>query len=131
MNIIEKRQFLEHSILTLIRPMPNIDDEQIERLMRLHEFMKAENLTIIPDMLRTMTIKHEKQPIASAILLLLTMNYFDLERRVIAREKKMIRLGWFDHCSDSYSMRLCRAKATRIWYRQQGRRISLREAFDL
>jgi hypothetical protein len=69
MNIIEKRQFLEHSTLTLIRPMPNIDDEQIERLMRLHEFMKAEGLTIIPDMLRTMTIKHEKQEIAFAILL--------------------------------------------------------------
>jgi hypothetical protein len=55
----------------------------------------------------------------------------DLEIRTIQRTKARMRLGWFDHCSDSWDMRQARAKAVRLWYRLQGRRITLREAFDL
>jgi hypothetical protein len=38
------------------------------------------------------------------------------------------RIGWFDYSSDSYDMRVVQARALRIYLRQRGDRIKLREA---
>lgn len=48
--------------------------------------------------------------------------------RIKAKTLQRLRVGWFDHCSDSYDMRLVNARAWRIVCRLRGERISLRDA---
>ncbi len=59
------------------------------------------------------------------------MTLREIESRVLNKTLANMRIGWFDYCSDSYSMREVRAKALRLWYRLQGRRITIRQSFDL
>jgi len=47
-----------------------------------------------------------------------------IKQKTIARR----RVGWFDHSSDGYDMRMVEARALRIYLRQIGERIKLREA---
>ena len=52
----------------------------------------------------------------------------DIAARIKTKTLSRMRLGWFDHCSDSYDMRLVQARAYRIACRLRGERISLRAA---
>ncbi len=59
------------------------------------------------------------------------MTLRELERRVLNKTLANMHIGWFDFCSDSYDQRTVRAKALRLWYRLQGRRISIRQSFEI
>lgn len=52
----------------------------------------------------------------------------EITARIKAKTLSRLRVGWFDHCSDSYDMRVVQARAYRIFCRLRGERISLRSA---
>jgi hypothetical protein len=55
-----------------------------------------------------------------------------LQKLVAERTAARRRIGWFDHCSDSYDMREAMARAVRVYFRVQvGARLSLRECRDI
>jgi hypothetical protein len=56
------------------------------------------------------------------------MNIDTITANIKRKTIKRLRLGWFDHCSDSYDTRLVNARAYRIWLRLRGERITLRQA---
>jgi hypothetical protein len=56
------------------------------------------------------------------------MTYEQITAKIKNKTIRRLRIGWFDHCSDSYDMRLVNARAYRIWLRIHGERISLRQA---
>ena len=47
MNILEKRYYLEHSVLSWLRPRSGVNDQEIEKLYALHEFCKEQQLNVI------------------------------------------------------------------------------------
>ena len=47
---------------------------------------------------------------------------------IIGKMNRRCRIGWFDHCSDSWDMRVANARAYRIYMRFRGQRMTLREA---
>ena len=47
MNILEKRHYLEHSVLSWLRPQTGANDQEIEKLYALHEFCKEQQLNVI------------------------------------------------------------------------------------
>lgn len=47
MNILEKRHYLEHSVLSWLRPQPEANDQEIEKLFALHEFCKDQQINVI------------------------------------------------------------------------------------
>jgi hypothetical protein len=59
------------------------------------------------------------------------MTLHEIERRVLNKTLANMRIGWFDFSSDSYDQRVIRAKALRLWYRLQGRRITIRQSFEI
>ena len=51
-----------------------------------------------------------------------------IAKRIKAKTIARMSIGWFDHCNDSYDMRVVNARAIRIVLRLRGERISIREA---
>lgn len=47
MTILEKRHYLEHSVLSWLRPQPDANDQEIDKLYALHEFCKRNELNVI------------------------------------------------------------------------------------
>jgi hypothetical protein len=47
MNIAEKRHYLKHSVLSWLRPQPEANDQEIEKLFALHEFCKDQQINVI------------------------------------------------------------------------------------
>lgn len=56
------------------------------------------------------------------------MTYHQIVQRIKAKTLQRQRIGWFDHCSDSYDMRVVNARAYRIMCRLMGERITFRTA---
>lgn len=48
--------------------------------------------------------------------------------RIVQKMVSRLRLGWFDHSSDSFDMRVARARAYRIQQRLAGNRITMKQA---
>ena len=51
-----------------------------------------------------------------------------INERIKCKALARLRLGWFDHCSDSYDNRVVNARAYRIWLRLRGERVTFRQA---
>ena len=47
MNTLEKRHYLEHSVLSWLRPQPDANDQEIDMLFALHEFCKEQQISVI------------------------------------------------------------------------------------
>lgn len=47
MNILEKRHYLHNSVLSWLRPQPEANDQEIEKLFALHEFCKDQQINVI------------------------------------------------------------------------------------
>ena len=47
MNILEKRHYLHNSVLSWLRPQPDANDQEIDKLYALHEFCKEQQLNVI------------------------------------------------------------------------------------
>ena len=47
MTILEKRHYLEHSVLSWLCPQPGANDQEIDKLYALHEFCKQNKLNVI------------------------------------------------------------------------------------
>jgi hypothetical protein len=57
------------------------------------------------------------------------MNFQAIADNIKAKTLRRRRnIGWFDHCSDSYDMRLVQARAVRLLCRLRGERMTLRAA---
>ena len=57
-----------------------------------------------------------------------TNNFAEIAARIKAKVINRCKIGWFDHCSDSYDMRVVNARAIRILLRVRGERMTVREA---
>jgi hypothetical protein len=58
------------------------------------------------------------------------IDFYEIRGRIAGRMADRRRLGWFDFSPFSYDMRVAHARAWRIVCRLNGRRITLREAFN-